>query len=106
MEEVWRLLGIGKMCSTCLVKQEDMGSLEAVAPARSVSAAVAAVRRARALVAKGFGNKTAALEELQKEALLPFHLQQWNPFLLLPHMDFACFPMDRLHGMYVKAPVC
>ena len=81
-----------------------MGSLDAAAPARSVKAAVSAVRQARQLVSLGRGHKTAAEEELRQQGLLPFHLQQWNPFLLLPHMDFHCFPMDRLHGMYVITP--
>ena len=92
MEETWRMLGIGTACSTCLVAKEDMHKLDAGATPRSIQRAIAAVREARTLNLIR-GRKEEALLLLQSEGLHPFHLQQWNPFLVLPHAEFDC--LDR-----------
>ena len=102
MDEVWRLLGISG-CSTCMVHEDDMALVSSDARLRNVREAIAAIRAGRgALVAGGSrGYVGRARETVQQQALLSVHLKHWNPFLLLPHVEFACFPMDRLHGMCV-----
>ena len=100
MEEIWRLLGISG-CSTCLVHADDMGTTQSDAALRSMPAAFAAVRSGRAMLLDGGqrGSIGRAKELVRSQGLLPIHLKLWNPFLVLPHVDFDCFPMDRLHGM-------
>ncbi len=100
MEETWRLLGISG-CPTCLVHREELGCMDAGGPSRSMTRAVHVARAARVKFNEGRGHREAALAMLRAEGLIPFHLTMRNPFFLLPHAEFSCFPMDRLHGMYV-----
>ena len=100
MDEIWHVLGISR-CSTCLVPEAEYGAVDASAPRRSIRKAIAAIKGARGELDLGFGHKGKAEKLLADQNLLPFHMRQWNPFLLLPHVSFSCFPMDRLHGVYV-----
>ena len=103
MEEHWRLLGISG-CTTCLAPPKEPGKNPPTQlyQARSFRAAQDAVERARVEAAKGHGHGEAAKQILRKEGLLDVHLELLNPFHELPHADYACFPMCRLHGMYVS----
>lgn len=105
MEEHWRLLGISG-CTTCLApaKAPACAEPQVLYRLRSFRRAIDAVVRARAEAAKGRGHKEAALAILQLEHLLDVHLNLYNPFFELPHVNFNCFPMDRLHGMCVYTP--
>ena len=102
MEEIWGVLGVHG-CSTCLAKKEDMGVPNPNPPPqpRNWEASIAAVKSARLELMKGHGHKGKAEDMLKQQGLLDYHLQGWNPFFRLPHTDFGCFPMDRLHGVYV-----
>lgn len=100
MDEVWHLLGISE-CPDCLIRHEDMGQLDVAATPRRFDAALAAVRAARAEAALGYGHKLTAKALLKEQGLLAMHLWQWNPFFFVPHAEYDCFPMDRLHGVYV-----
>lgn len=100
MEESWRLLGISG-CTTCHIKPEGMGDPARTARQRSFAAAKQAIAAARSKAGMGRGHLTRARELLAAESLLPVHMEQDNPFFQIPHADFACFPMDRLHGVYV-----
>ena len=99
MEETWRMLGING-CPTCLVTAEDYSVVPATARRRSTSRCLAAIRLARSVAAsKVRGGITHAVDIVSEEGLLRFHLEEWNPFLLLPFFEFVCFSMDRLHGL-------
>ena len=100
MEEAWRLLGLPNDSVQFLVDAHDMGKLPPFAPERrSFRASIATIRAARARLAMGYGHKGAAEGMLKSQGLLPLHLSHWNPFFFLPHVDYASFPMDRLHGV-------
>ena len=101
MDENWHQLGI-KGCTTCLVRKRDMADVECLAPARSFAAARLAVTKARAEKMLGRGHQTSAKGILKSAGLLPIHFILRNPFLELPHADYECFPMCRLHGLYVS----
>ena len=104
MEESWRLLGLASKthgCTTCLIRKDSMAALDHVAPRRTFAEAKDAVAIARATLAFGHGYKGKAEAGLAKHGLLSIHMRLRNPFFELPHVDFECFPMDRLHGVYV-----
>ena len=107
MEEHWKLLGISG-CTTCLAPPTAPGGgpPTQLFQARSFRAAIDAVARARAEAAKGRGHREAAKKILKEQGLLDVHLELHNPFFELFHVDYDCFPMDRLHGVYVIAWVC
>lgn len=102
MEEHWKVLGISG-CTTCLAPPAGPGRdpPTQLFRARSFRAAQDAVERARAEAAKGHGHGETAKKILRKEGLLDVHLDLRNPFFELPRADYDCFPMCRLHGMYV-----
>ena len=104
MEEVYSLLGVSD-CAQCVLPAAKLGDPAGTARRRSFPASLAAVRAARARLALGWGNKGAALAILSQERLLPVHLKEWNPFFFLANVDFASFPMDRLHGVYAPFPL-
>ena len=56
------------------------------------------IRTARTMLRER-GNVTNAKALLKEYRLSPLHTSLWNPFFLLPHTDFECFPQDHLHGM-------
>ena len=47
------------------------------------------------------GNVENVRKLLAQHRLSELHHEMWNPFFMLPHTDFECFPQDHLHGMYV-----
>ena len=77
-----------------------------MAEPRSFALARRGVAKARDLLCRGQGFKTKAIAALNACGLLKIHLTLRNPFLELPHADFDCFPMDRLHGVYVCLHAC
>ena len=75
-----------------------MGSYTAQHPKRTFAAALGVIRTARAMLLER-GNVTAVKDLLRANRLSVLHTKLWNPFLLLPHVDFDCFPQDHLHGV-------
>ncbi|MCG3769103.1 MAG: hypothetical protein JW384_00222 [Nitrosomonadaceae bacterium] len=100
MDEVWAILGISG-CTTCLALPEDMGKFDQEFPRRSFADAKKIIVQARKLLHGLCGphRVTEARELLKANRLTKYHLGQWCPFLFVPHLDFNCFPMDRLHGV-------
>ena len=104
MEESWRMLGING-CTTCRITQANMGDPLVVAERRTFAAAKDAVGLARGMRSMGRGYIGRADDVLKEAGLLDAHMSLLNPFFELPHADFECFPMDRLHGVYVTLSV-
>lgn len=95
------MLGVSG-CTTCLIASENMGNPMCTAPLRSFARARLVVANARDCAsARVRGGITKARLMLRAEGLLENHLTLDNPFLQVPNLDFSCFPMDRLHGVYV-----
>lgn len=100
LDEVWKVLGVSG-CPQCLCKDHHFGDFDQTAPLRSFKESLAAIRTARRMLLER-GNITAARKYLLEYRLSFMHTKIWNPFFLLPHTDFYCFPQDYLHTMYVQ----
>lgn len=100
MEEVWGVLGITG-CTTCLAHPKRLGDTTGPPAAkRSLPDTLKAIREARAMT-KVAGKSKELRTLLARHRLTTVHLEALNPFLLLPHFDWECFPMDWLHGVCV-----
>jgi hypothetical protein len=99
LEEVWTALGISG-CPQCLCKDDMFGDFGFTAPQRNMVESLELIRTCRRLLLDR-GNVTTVTNLLRSQRLSTLHTKIWNPFLLLPHSSFDCFPQDYLHGMYV-----
>ena len=102
LEEVWKILGVSG-CPTCLISDGDLGDFAVTAPERSMADAKALVKEARLCIMQKRVEApvTTAKDELKKWRLSAAHLKLWNPWFLVPHASYYCFPSDRLHAVYV-----
>lgn len=100
MKEVRAVLG-SSGCYSCLVPDAELADYQTEFPPRTVIAARRVIREARLMVLER-GKKGKAEAHLSTQRLHPMHLSFWNPFLRVPFMEFDCFPMDFLHGVYVQ----
>ena len=99
LDEVWRALGVSG-CPQCLCPDGALADYDAVSPARSFAETLQVIRTCRSLLQER-GNVTAVNALLRRYRLSLLHTKIWNPFFMVPHADFDCFPQDHLHGMYV-----
>lgn len=99
LDEVWSLLGISG-CPQCLCSDGEFGkfSKPIAAPTRSMTEAKALITTCRRMRQER-NNVTNVMGLLNQHRLHDLHLSMWNPFFLLPHVEFDCFPQDHLHGM-------
>lgn len=72
-----------------------------VSPPRTFDTALKTIIKAKKL-RRQRGKAEEASKLMSAQRLLAFHLLQANPFMHVPHADVECFPMDWLHGMYVR----
>ena len=100
MEEVWSVLGISG-CVACCCKDDRMDDTTLVSPPRTFDTALKTIIKAKKL-RRQRGKAEEASKLMSAQRLLAFHLLQANPFMHVPHADVECFPMDWLHGMYVR----
>ena len=99
MDEVWAVLGISG-CVSCCCSDSNMDKVDLVSPPRSFADSLQTIWKARRLKSQR-GNSERVDAMMAAKRLHPLHLHQANPFMLLPHADVECFPMDWLHGVYV-----
>ena len=96
------LLGISG-CPQCLCSNDQFGNFhpEVEPTPRSMKESIDLITTCRTML-RDKGNITNVNKLLAAHRLSRLHLSMWNPFFLLPHVDFDCFPQDHLHGMYVN----
>lgn len=87
-------------CPQCLCPDGALSDYDVASPARSFAETLQVIRTCRSLLQER-GNVTAVNALLRRHRLSLLHTKIWNPFLMVPHADFDCFPQDHLHGMYV-----
>ena len=90
--------------SAMFVQNDKFADLTFDAPVRKMEEARELIRTARRMLSEP-GNITAAKDLLTQHRLSAVHTQVWNPFFMLPHTDFWCFPSDWLHSMCVDIVV-
>ena len=91
------MLGVSG-CPQCLCPDGELGAYDAEHPTRTFAISLDIIRTARKMLLER-GNITAAKDLLKEYRLSELHLLWWNPFFLLPHTDYHCFPQDHLHGV-------
>lgn len=96
LDEVWKVLGLSG-CPECTCNNSTFCEAVPACHPRTVKEVTALIRTTRRMLQQP-GNVTAVDALLRAHRLLPIHLRIWNPFLLLPHVEFdCCFPPDHLH---------
>ena len=103
LDEVWRALGISG-CPQCLCRDGNLAALDVESTKRTFATTMDVIRTSRRLLLER-GNITSVAKLLRRHRLSVLHTKSWNPFLLLPHTDFDCFPQDHLHGVYVHVTI-
>lgn len=99
LDEIWRALGVSG-CPQCVCRDDHLADYDADVQQRTFASTISIIRTTRELLLER-GNVTTVNALLRDYRLSVLHTKTWNPFLMLPHVDYDCFPQDHLHGVYV-----